>query len=158
MNRDLIASLIRGHEGTRECVYKDSVGLLTIGCGWNLESGEAPAIAQAFNLNLESLKNGTECLSTTQIDDVYDYQLSKVLRQLQGVFPDWATMPDNAQAVCADLCFNLGIAGFNKFLKFIQCVKNGDWPGAVNQLVDSHWYTQVPNRAADDIALLKAIA
>lgn len=158
MNRDLISSLIRGHEGTREAVYKDSVGILTAGVGWNLEAADAPRIAQAFNIDLEALRNGTESLSTTQIDDVFDYQLSKVLRQLVGVFPGWETLPDNAQAVCADLCFNLGLGGFLKFQKFIACVKNSDWPGAVNQLVDSAWFGQVKNRAEDDISLLKEIA
>lgn len=158
MNRDLISSLIRGHEGTREAVYKDSAGILTAGVGWNLDAADAPSIAQAFNIDLEALKNGTESLSTTQIDDVFDYQLSKVIRQLQGVFPEWETMPDNAQAVCVDLGFNLGLGGFLKFQKFIACVKNCDWAGAVNQLVDSAWLGQVKNRAEDDIALLKEIA
>ena len=158
MNRTLIDDLIRKHEGVKPCVYKDSQGILTIGCGWNLEDPTAPAVAHVFGLNLLALQNGTDCLSDAQIGDVMDYQVSKCILDLQGLITGWETLPDNAQAVCVDMRFNLGLPRFAGFKKFIAAVEAHDWPTAVNEMVDSAWYNQVPNRAQDDIALLKEIA
>ena len=158
MNRNLIDDLIQKHEGRNPCVYKDTLGNLTIGVGWNLDDPTAVAVAHTFGLNLLALQNGTECLSDEQIDDVMDYQVSKVILWLQGAITGWETLPDNAQAVCVDMGFNLGKPRFMGFHRFIGAIEAGDWPTAVNELVDSAWYEQVPNRAKDNIELLKEIA
>jgi lysozyme len=158
MDRNLIDQLIEKHEGRRTSVYKDSLGLLTIGVGWNLEDPTAPAVAHTFGLNLLALQNGTECLSDEQIDDVLSYQVSKTILALQGIITGWESLPDNAQAVCVDMAFNLGIPRFSGFRKFIAAVEAHDWPTAVNEMVDSNWYHQVTSRAQDDVALLKEIA
>jgi lysozyme len=43
--------------------------------------------------------------------------------------------------------FNLGRPRYSKFRKHIQAVMDGNWQESANQMRDSRWHKQVPNRA-----------
>lgn len=156
MDRTLIENLIGKHEGRRAAVYQDSRGVLTIGCGWNLEDGDSQDICDHFGLDLNALKNGTETLTEPQIDQVFSYQLSRTISEAMQLFPNFSTMPDTVQAVVCDMIFNLGIGGFSKFHRTVAALTAGNWKQAAIDAGESLWAQQVPNRAKDDISLLNA--
>jgi lysozyme len=156
MNRILIENLIAKHEGRKSSVYKDSEGLLTIGIGFNLEAPAALAICQQFGLDHAALMNGTAILTGDQIDEIFQYQLNKVLQQAQVTLPTFNTMPDEVQAVVCDQIFQLGWAGFQKFQNEIACLKSGSWKDAAANLLDSTYAKQTPNRAQENAAILEA--
>jgi lysozyme len=155
MNRTLIENLIQKHEGTRYSVYTDSRGNLTIGCGFNLDSGDAARVCGMFGINYQAVSSGTVSLTQKQVDDIFEYQLNMVIGQAIQTFPNFATMPDNVQAVICDVIFNIGIGAFNKFVNTIASLKSGDWMGAAVNLKDSEWFNEVGTRGTDDVALLE---
>jgi lysozyme len=156
MNLDFISSLIEKHEGRRKAVYKDSLGILTVGVGWNLEDPDSDVIAGHFGLDLAELKAGTTALTDDQINQVRDYQINEVILAAKRIFPNFDTMPANPQAVIVDMIFNMGESRFSKFVSTIAVLKAGNWKQAAIDAGNSLWARQVPNRAADDIALLNA--
>ena len=105
MNRALIESLIQKHEGRRSKVYADSLGILTIGIGWNLEDPQSEDICEHFRLNLNQLKNGTETLTDGQIDSVFSYQVTRTISDAASILPNLMTMPDNVSAAVIDMMF-----------------------------------------------------
>lgn len=51
------------------------------------------------------------------------------------------------QDVLINMAYNLGIAGFLKFEKMLQAVKERDYQKAADEMVDSIWSGQVGKRA-----------
>jgi lysozyme len=156
MDRVLIEKLVEKHEGRRHSVYKDTVGRLTIGVGWNLDDSSSETICEYFGFNLADLKNGTQTLNDAQIDEVFDHQISATISDAMGIFPNFVNMPDNVQAVVCDLIFNLGETRFSKFVSTIAQLKLSNWQQAADDLTNSLWFRQVGNRGIEDVALLRA--
>jgi lysozyme len=156
MDRALIENLIEKHEGRRHSVYKDTLGILTIGVGWNLEDSDSDIICSHFGLSLDDLRSGAVALTDAQIDEVKSYQINEVILTARRIFPNFDSMPDTVQAVVCDMLFNLGETRFSKFVSTIAVLKLGDWKQAAIDAGNSLWAKQVPHRAADDIALLNA--
>ena len=49
--------------------------------------------------------------------------------------------------VVALLMFNMGRPRLSKFANMKAAVDEGDWNRAADEMMDSRWYNQVPNRA-----------
>jgi len=156
MDLALITKLIEKHEGRRKIVYKDTVGKLTIGVGWNLDDPDSDIIASHFGLNLADLKSGAATLTDDQINQVRDYQINEVVLAARRIFPNFDAMSPNPQAVIIDMIFDLGETRFSKFVSTIGQLKAGNWKQAAIDAGNSLWAKQVPRRAAEDVALLNA--
>lgn len=128
-------NMLKRHEGLRLKVYKDSVGILTIGYGRNLE-GKGISAGEAGVL---------------LIHDILDTETF-----LQGFFPKWESMTPNRQDALTNMCFNLGTAGFSKFTKTIEFINNEQWEEASLAMLQSRWAEQVGNRAHELAELVKA--
>jgi len=118
--------LIKQHEGLRLKAYKDTVGVLTIGYGYNLEKGISNAVA---DLMLE--ESMEEVYAATKAFTWFKY-LSPV-----------------RQAVIENMLFNLGWGRFRGFKKFISYMESGDYLLAAEEMLDSKWAGQVGRRAVD---------
>ena len=55
------------------------------------------------------------------------------------------------------MMFNMGRPRLSRFHKMKQAVDNRDWKEAANQMIDSRWYKQVPNRANRLVNRMKSI-
>lgn len=156
-NNVFTASLIRRHEGLRLTAYRDTVGKLTIGYGFNLDAGDAKPICGVLKLDYEAIRNGSE-ITEAQADAILDLQLGMVNAQAKTLFPNFQTMPADVQSVVQDLIFNLGLAGFLKFHDTIAALKDSDYQQAAQGLTDSLWFHQTGSRAVEDVALLRSAA
>lgn len=130
MNRAKLDALIKGHEGLELNVYKDTVGVLTVGYGHALHPGSGITRAAA-----DALYEGDICVVAADYD-----RLVK-----DGAIPPG--LSEVRQAVLMDMLFNLGRAKFLKFKNFLVALKLGDFPGAVRHMKASLWARQVGRRA-----------
>ena len=127
MNRQRLISSLIEHEGIRNLVYEDSVGILTIGIGHNVE--EVP-------------------LSNRAIEVICQDDIATAEGELDKNWNHWkANLNDARQNVLVEMVFNLGYPRFSKFVKFIEAVKAQNWPEAEVQMLDSRWAEQVGRRA-----------
>ena len=113
-------------EGVRRFVYKDSHGILTIGCGRNLEH------------------NG---LSADEIDYLLDNDIAHVGTQLSIALPWTDALDETRRGVLLNLAFNMGLRGLLTFRKMLAAFEVGDWEGAAEELLDSKYAGQVGDRA-----------
>ena len=128
-----------------------------MGWGFNMESPAAKEICDHLGLDFSALCDGRAELNQVHANAVFSFQYGTVLTEAKSLFPNFDTMPEEAQAVITDLLFNLGMTVFLKFKKTIAALKIHDWKTAADELTDSLWFHQTGRRAKDDIALLRII-
>jgi lysozyme len=128
ISQDNVKDMIRKHEGYREEIYEDSVGVLT--CGW----GHALHKGSRVNHKINEL--------------FFDQDFKKATSDASRLIYNYDLML-NAQrrAVLTDMMFNLGYAGVEKFKRFIAAMELSLWQLAAAEMMDSKWARQVGKRA-----------
>ena len=114
------------HEGLELHPYEDSLGILTIGVGRNLEE-RGISEDEAFYL----LGN--------DIEVIWD--------ELVKQHPIVEDLDDQRQMVLLDMAFNMGVPRLGKFKKMWAAIEDGDMIEASKQALDSRWADQVGRRA-----------
>jgi len=114
------------HEGLRLKPYRDSVGILSIGVGRNLD-------------DVGISEDEAMVLLGNDIIGVFD----DLDRECQW----WRQMSETRQLVLADMCFNLGISRLLGFKNTLAAMQEGRWDDAAKEMLDSKWAKQVGKRA-----------
>ena len=130
-----ILEMLKRHEGFKQFPYLCTAGKLTVGYGRNLDDVGLSEYEAEFLL-LQDIKHATKRLTT--------------------IFPNFYDFTVNRQAALIDLMVNIGSRKFLLFRKMIIAIKNNDWQEAAEQLKDSKYYNQVPNRAEELKELLRS--
>ena len=119
---------IKKHEGYVGIVYKDSLGIDTIGYGFAIKDLELDA-------------------------DICDIILERKIKELQSrvdlKFNWFRYMPQEIKDIVMEMCYQLGVTGFSKFKKTIAYLQNKQWQEASVEMLDSLWAKQTPNRAKE---------
>lgn len=132
MTESLRDMIIR-HEGIRAKPYHDSVGVLTIGVGRNLEKG----------------------LSEDEIFYLLNNDINNVKYEVNKNFP-WVLGLDEARMnVIYNMCFQLGINRLSLFRKMLASCRDGDYETAANEMINSMWHKQTPKRCEELANIMK---
>jgi GH24 family phage-related lysozyme (muramidase) len=151
-----IKDLIERHEGREHNVYNDTAGHPTIGVGFNLDREGAREAIEALGLNYNDVRSGVASLNDAQIDTLFDSDVRQSIESAQQEVSNFDDLTPDRQAVVTDMVFNLGAAGFAEFHNTIDAIENGDWETASEEMLDSVWASQVPDRAQEDADLMAA--
>ena len=144
--QDLIEKLIVS-EGLRLQVYKDTLGIDTIGIGRNLED-RGITQQELDDLDIPSIDHVYEW-GITEADAVYlaENDVQIVEEELVRAHPCVEQLDAVRQLVLIDMAFNMGVPRLNKFKKMWAAVHDEDYPTAAKEMLDSRWATQVKGRA-----------
>ena len=146
-NRDVLMEKLVAHEGLRLEVYKDSLGIDTIGIGRNLEDRgiskdeldwmDYPSIEHVYSDGI------------TEADAMYlaqnDVQI--VEEELVRAHPCVDELDAVRQLVLMDMAFNLGVPRLCKFKKMWAAVHENKFDVAAKEMLDSRWANQVKSRS-----------
>ena len=128
---------VKKNEGYRSMVYKDSLGIDTIGYGFAIK-----------DLELD--------------EDIAELILIRKLADLQERISSTFNWFNNANEVVKDvvtnMCYQLGISGFSKFKKTIYYLETEQYEEASIEMLDSLWHKQTPNRSKELSEELRALA
>ena len=124
--RDIAKAQIKVDEGVRFKVYRDSLGIETVGVGRNIRD---------------------KGLSMQEVDFLLDNDLSDAERDARAIFPTFDKLSDIRKAVLLNMSFNMGRERLSKFKKLRAAVQDEDWAEAARQMILSTWATQVGARA-----------
>ena len=144
--QDLIDKLVVA-EGLRLQVYKDTLGIDTIGIGRNLED-RGISKEELDWMDIPSIDHVYEW-GITEADAVYlatnDVQI--VEEELVRAHPCVDGLDSVRQLILIDMAFNMGVPRLCKFKKMWAAVEAEDFPTAAKEMLDSRWATQVKGRA-----------
>ena len=147
MNKDKLREELADDEGCKFEIYLDHLGLPTFGIGALIKEHDPEY----------GLPVGTP-VSEERVRQRFNLDVLVTLEDCLRLYPDFNELPEEAQLVIANMCFNLGYPRLSNFKKMKAAVDARDWKEAAYQMMDSKWYRQVPNRAGRLVARIKALA
>ena len=136
-------------EGFRPTAYKDSVGITTIGYGFNLEQPNAADIIKRVKIpeRYELLRNGTQALSEESARKLFDYKHRKSEQAAAKIVPQFNNLGENQRAALTSMAYHMGGEGLRKFRQTLSYLKEGNAKAVENQLLSSEMARQTPARA-----------
>ena len=105
------SSMIKRHEGVRDCVYVDTTGHKTIGVGYNLDASGARTAVESCGINYDDIYSGKTCLSSSQVDCLLSFSLKAAESGARADVSSYDSLCCNVQNVVTDMVFNLGRYG-----------------------------------------------
>lgn len=128
-------SQLKRHEGFRQFPYCDTVGVLTIGYGRNLEANGISQIEAEYLLEHDIQKAHEGCLSQ---------------------IPFYGNLDEVRQAVLLNMAFNMGISGLLKWENTLEAIRQGDYDAGAEMMLQSKWSNQVGRRALELATMMRS--
>lgn len=133
------ASII-AHEGKKDVVYKDSVGVLTGGIGHKITASDNLALGDK--------------ISQQTIDTWFNSDIHTAFAAARNQAAQTRYTSDLLAALI-EVNYQLGSGWINKFPNTWDALKRGDATTAINNLQSSLWNQQTPLRVASFIGAIK---
>lgn len=150
-----LAKTVIEHEGFRQFVYRDSVGVKTVGVGFNLEREDARLKLQSVGADYDKVCQGKACLSIGQVLQLLEESIQEAKVIAYKLVPNLQWMSETRQTAIIDMAFNLGETRLRKFKNMIRALKDEDFHLAAAEAQDSLWYTQVKSRGRKIVRMIK---
>ena len=113
---------LKSDEGFEGMPYEDSRGNMTIGYGTKLPLTKNEA---------------TVLLRMRTIQKHEELSMRK---------PLYRQLPQQAREVLLNMAYQLGVSGLLGFKKMWEALQKRDFSEAADEMIDSEWYRQTPNR------------
>ena len=132
-----LMKMLTAHEGVETHAYQCTANKTTIGVGRNIDP------------------DGGLGLSKREIEFLLANDIERVEDELYKSHPWVMRIGCVRLDAMINICFNLGLPRFNKFVKAISAGQNGDWDKSANEFLDSKWASQVGNRAIEVTEMIR---
>ena len=147
MNIEQLRKELEVDEGVKYEIYNDHLGYPTFGIGHLVRDTDPEAGAEL----------GTP-VTEDRVIEAFNEDVETVLSDCAILYDDFDDLPEEAQLIIANMMFNLGRPRLSKFKGMKAGVDARDWKKAADEMIDSAWYRQVPNRAGRLVTRMKALA
>ena len=149
MNREAVYEQLKIDEGVVYGIYNDHLGYPTFGVGHLIvEDDEEYGRPVGTAVTEERVR---ACFARDL--DIAEGECYTLYGE--GTFRE---LPDEVQQILVNMMFNMGRPRLSKFKGMKAGVDARDWNKAADEMVDSRWYTQVPNRARRLVDRMRALA
>jgi len=136
MNLDKLREELAEDEGCKYEIYLDHLGLPTFGIGHLITKNDP-----------EYGKDVGTVIEQSRVQSAFNLDIAVTIEDCHRLYKDFDDLPEEAQLIIANMMFNLGYPRLSKFKGMKAGVDARSWSSAADEMVDSRWYTQVPNRA-----------
>tara|TARA_R110002096_G_scaffold345039_1_gene538554 strand:+ start:151 stop:615 length:465 start_codon:yes stop_codon:yes gene_type:complete len=137
MNLIKLQDEIADDEGVKYETYHCSLGHLTGGIGHLITEWDEEFYDKSI---------GTR-ISHEQINDWFAKDIETTIKDCNLLFSQFNNLPEEIQRVLANMCFQLGRPRLSKFKNMIAAVEDLDWAKMADEMENSNWFRQTPNRA-----------
>jgi lysozyme len=134
-------------EGCIYVVYLDHLGLKTVGIGHLCRESDPE-----FNMEVG------DPVSEERVAELFAEDISWTISDCHKLLPGFNDLPETVQLIVANMTYNMGLNRMGKFVKFLAAVEAGDMNEAADEMYDSRWRRQVPERSGRLIAKMRALA
>ena len=136
MNKDQLREELAEDEGCKFEIYLDHLGLPTFGIG-HLVTENDPENGQPVGTPVDE----------ERVRQRFSLDIAVTIEDCKVLYDDFDDLPEECQLVIANMMFNMGRPRLSKFKGMKAGVDARDWNKAADEMVDSRWHDQVPNRA-----------
>jgi lysozyme len=150
MNIDKLREDLEADEGIKHETYLCSEMKLTFGVG-HLVLESDPEYHQPI---------GT-AVSPERVTECFNADIQMTIDDCRIIFEHFDGFPEEAQLCLANMCYQLGRPTFSKFKRSIAYANDHQWGDLAEEILDSRWAKQTPNRAkriSDRLSLLEVPA
>ena len=146
MNIEQLREELTEDEGCKYEIYLDHLGYPTFGIGHLVRESD-PEHGEEVGTSV----------SEDRVIEAFESDIETVLSDCQTLYPNFDSLPEEAQLIIANMMFNLGYPRLSKFKGMKRGVDSEDWNAAADEMVDSRWYKQVTNRANRLVERMRSI-
>jgi len=134
-------------EGCVYAVYLDHLGLRTAGIGHLCRPSEPE-----YDMEVG------DPISEDRVLELFDRDMAWTLKDCHRLLPEFSDLLEEVRLIVANMMFNLGANRLGGFKRFLEAVGKKDWASAADEMVDSKWHRQVPERSGRLIERMRALA
>ena len=134
MDMDRLLASVKKHEGYRNKVYLDTLGKRTVGVG---------------HLCVEDFWEDDKEYEEKFLMTILEHDLSDAIKGANDLMAENGCMDMNEKAheIIIEMVFQLGKTGVSKFKNMWKALSGLQYSAAADQMLDSRWAKQTPNRA-----------
>jgi len=132
---------IKKHEGLRLRVYRDTVGVNTIGYGHNMNT------PYPWNIQAKYEKNVSQ-ITKQDAEEIFQVDFLNALYIARNSIETFDSLPGPKKEAFINMAFNLGNR-IKYFRKMINAINRFDYLTAANEMENSIWARQVGKRARE---------
>jgi len=147
MKLDILRDEIVADEGCKFEIYLDHLALKTFGIG-HLIKREDPEYDKPIGSRV----------TKERVHQAFNLDILVTIEDCRRLYGDFDELPEECQHIIANMMFNLGYPRLSRFVGMKAGVDARDWHKAADEMVDSKWYTQVPNRAERLVQRMRSLA
>jgi GH24 family phage-related lysozyme (muramidase) len=152
---DSLENMVAWAEGRKNCVYKDSLGIPTIGIGFNMNRGNAKSLFSSCNIGeFDKYYTGAKCLVDSQVSCLFNLDIKTSIQGANNCVPFLNQLPKCVQNVLIDMSFNMGPASLCSWPNFLSQLKAGKKSEAAQNMKSSKWCSQVGRRCTRNADLV----
>ena len=135
---------VRDHEGYRDQVYLDSLSKRTVGVG---------------HLCVEDFWEDDKKYSEKFLMEILEKDLENAISGAEELLKG-CNLPSLAKEIVVEMVFQLGKTGVSKFRNFLAALQGDSpqWLKASEEMLDSRWAKQTPNRAKGMSEVIASLA
>lgn len=135
---------VRDHEGYRDQVYLDSLSKRTVGVG---------------HLCVEDFWEDNKKYSEKFLMEILEKDLENAISGAEEILKG-CNLPSLANEIVVEMVFQLGKTGVSKFRNFLAALQGDSpqWLKASEEMLDSRWAKQTPNRAKGMSEVIASLA
>ncbi len=146
MNIEQLRKELELDEGCKHETYLCSQNVVTGGIGHMITEWDDEKYAEV----------GVE-ISDEQVKAWFNKDIETVLSDCELLYDDFDHLPEEAQLIIANMMFNLGYPRLKKFVGMKAGVDARDWNKAADEMIDSNYYRQLPNRAGRLVKRMRSL-
>ena len=147
MNKDQLREELAEDEGCKFEIYLDHLGLPTFGIGALIKDGD-PECGQPVGTPVDE----------ERVRQRFSLDIAVTIEDCKVLYDDFDDLPEECQLVIANMMFNMGRPRLSKFKGMKAGIDARDWSKAADEMVDSRWHDQVPNRAKRLVKRMRALS
>ena len=134
MNMDRLLESVKKHEGYRNKVYLDTLGKRTVGVG---------------HLCVEDFWEDDKEYEEKFLMTILEHDLQTAIKGAKDLMAENGCMDidEQAEELIIEMVFQLGKTGVSKFKNMWKALSGLQYSAAADQMLDSRWAKQTPNRA-----------
>ena len=127
----------------------------TVGIGHKVLETDAESSLDIYGIGADVTDD--QRISEDRCYELFQGDVQVAIGGCAKIYENWEELPQEIQHVLVNMCFQLGQGGLGKFKNFKTAIEDYQWQRASEEMLDSRWSQQTPERAQRLSELVLAI-